>query len=90
MAKTVSLSTIPADIRPTYISGHDTDTNTTKTTLQDHKADAQVAEQQQRQPRLTMMNAVVHAGPHKTGTTTIQKLSQKIADHLVQDGYRMP
>ena len=36
------------------------------------------------------MNAVVHVGPHKTGTTTIQTYSKLIANELLQDNYEMP
>jgi hypothetical protein len=36
------------------------------------------------------MNAVIHIGPHKTGTTTIQRYSARLIDKLAQDGYEMP
>lgn len=35
-------------------------------------------------------NAVIHIGPHKTGTTTIQTLSIKLREALAKDGYEMP
>ena len=35
-------------------------------------------------------HAVVHMGPHKTGSTTIQFQSQHLQDHLKLDGFEMP
>ena len=35
-------------------------------------------------------NAVVHIGPHKTGSTTIQEHSLALQTHLLSDGYGMP
>jgi hypothetical protein len=35
-------------------------------------------------------NAVVHIGPHKTGSTTIQEQSRALQTHLLSDGYGMP
>ena len=35
-------------------------------------------------------NAVVHIGPHKTGSTTIQEYSKLLSEHLLEDGYDMP
>ena len=40
--------------------------------------------------RLPKMNAFVHIGPHKTGTTTIQEYSSRLVKHLLKDGYKMP
>lgn len=34
--------------------------------------------------------AVIHMGPHKTASTTIQFFSRKFKDHLQLDGYEMP
>ena len=35
-------------------------------------------------------HAVVHMGPHKTGSTTIQFQSEHLQDHLKLDGFEMP
>ena len=35
-------------------------------------------------------NAVVHIGPHKTGSTTIQEYSRILSEQLLVDGYDMP
>mmetsp|Transcript_12812 Transcript_12812/g.21090 ORF Transcript_12812/g.21090 Transcript_12812/m.21090 type:complete len:489 (+) Transcript_12812:61-1527(+) len=35
-------------------------------------------------------NAVVHIGPHKTGSTAIQEYSRILSEHLLEDGYDMP
>ena len=41
-------------------------------------------------PPTTVKYAVVHVGPHKTGTTTIQALSEKFMKSLAMDNYHMP
>jgi len=38
----------------------------------------------------THLNAVVHIGPHKTGTTSIQGHSVSLVQHLANDNYEMP
>ena len=37
-----------------------------------------------------IMNAVVHIGPHKTGTTAIQQYSTQLIHQLAKDNYEMP
>ena len=37
-----------------------------------------------------VLHAVLHIGPHKTGTTTIQEISRQLVGTIVQDGYDMP
>ncbi|GFH61090.1 hypothetical protein CTEN210_17566 [Chaetoceros tenuissimus] len=38
----------------------------------------------------TKIHAVVHMGPHKTGTSSIQDASKKFQNELRKDGYEMP
>ena len=40
--------------------------------------------------RRPKINAFVHIGPLKTGTTTIQQYSSRLVKHLLKDGYKMP
>ena len=40
--------------------------------------------------RRPKINAFVHIGPPKTGTTTIQQYSSTLVKHLLKDGYKMP
>ena len=42
------------------------------------------------QPRPEVTRAVIHMGIHKTGTSTIQKISARYKDKLMEDGYEMP
>ena len=38
----------------------------------------------------TKIRAIVHMGPHKTGTSSIQDASKKFQNELLKDGYEMP
>ena len=38
----------------------------------------------------TILNAVIHIGPYKTGATAIQQHSQNLVQQLSQDNYEMP
>jgi hypothetical protein len=40
--------------------------------------------------KTTRPNAVLHVGPHKTGTTTIQAFTKRLVKELAMDGYEMP
>jgi len=44
---------------------------------------------QQAEARMAM-NAVIHIGPHKTGSTTIQAVSLEYYTQLVKDNYEVP
>lgn len=39
---------------------------------------------------ISVKNAVVHIGPHKTGSTTLQEYSKLLSEQLLKDGYDMP
>lgn len=39
---------------------------------------------------VTVKNAVVHIGPHKTGSSTIQEYTRLFSEQLLEDGYDMP
>lgn len=92
---------IPASIntRPRTAVNHDegpapsNSTNTSSSTTStpaSYPTLPQGQEPQQPQQQAIVKNAIVHIGPYKTGSSTIQEYSNALRIPLKQDGYEMP